>query len=281
MEDEMTAEPVSRVGDDYVLPTGSDDRSRLDLIHAVYGPVSVSALEAGRIGACARVADVGCGTGTIARWMAERIGAAGRVDAVDVAADQVELARSTPSPAGAGAIEYHVASAYELPLPTGEFDLVFCRLVLCHLQDPASAVAEMTRLLKDGGRLVLVDFDMRSIRAMPPSSHYESIVHEVIPAIQAKLGVDYSIGTRLHELMLAAGLQTASVTTDQPVFGSAPQKFLWESTWAVAFPNAVASGFLDQAASDRLLAGAARDTASDDVWVAQAQMFAVVGQKPV
>ena len=275
----MTAQPASRVGDDYVLPTGSDDKSRLDLIHAVYGPVSVRALEAGRIGECVRVADVGCGTGTIARWMAERIGAAGRVDAIDVAADQVEVARSTPSPAAAGAIEYHVGSVYELPLPTGAFDLVFCRLVLCHLQDPASAVAEMARLLNDGGRLVLVDFDMRTIRAMPPCGEYRTVVEEIVPRIQAKLGVDYSIGVRLHELMLAAGLRTESITTDQPVFREGPEKYLWEQTWAAALPNAAATGALDGYDADKLIAGAAQHTASDDVWVAAAEMFAVVGRK--
>ena len=275
----MTTEPVSRVGDDYVLPTGPDDKSRLDLIHAVYGPVSLRALEAGRIGECARVADVGCGTGTIARWMAERIGPAGRVDAIDVAADQVEVARSTPSPAASGAIEYHVGSVYELALPTGAFDLVFCRLVLCHLQDPASAVAQMARLLKGGGRLVLVDFDMRTIRAMPPCSEYQTVVGEIVPLIQAKLDVDYSIGVRLHELMLAAGLRTESITTEHPVFREGPEKYLWEQTWAAALPNAAATGALDGYDADALIAGAAQHTASDDVWVAAAEMFAVVGRK--
>ena len=275
----MTAQPASRVGDDYVLPTGADDKSRLDLIHAVYGPISVRGLEAARVGECMRVADVGCGTGTVARWIAERIGPAGSVDAIDVAAEQVEVARSTPSPAGAGSIEYHVGSAYELALPTGAFDLVFCRLVLCHLQDPARAVAEMARLLNDGGRLVLVDFDMRTICAMPPSSDYQTVVHEIVPVIQAKLGVDYAIGVRLHELMLAAGLRTDFISTDQPVFRDGPEKYLWERTWAAALPNAVAAGAVDAAEAEALIAGAAQHTASDDVWVAAAQMFAVVGCK--
>jgi SAM-dependent methyltransferase len=277
----MTAQPVSRVGDDYVLPTGSDDKSRLDLIHAVYGPVSVRGLEAARIVECTRVADVGCGTGTVARWIAERIGPAGSVDAIDVAAEQVEVARSMASPAGAGVIEYHVGSAYELPLPRESFDLVFCRLVLCHLQDPARAVAQMASLLTDGGRLVLVDMDMQTTCTMPPSTHYRTVLQEVVPVIEAKLGVDYAIGVRLHELMLAAGLRTEFVTTDQPVFRDGPEKHLWERTWAAALPNAVAAGAVDAAEADALIAGAAQHTASDDVWVAAAKMFAVVGRKTV
>jgi SAM-dependent methyltransferase len=191
----------------------------------------------------------------------------------------VEVARSTPPPPGAASIEYHVGSAYELPLPAGAFDLVFCRLVLCHLQDPARAIAQMASLLRDGGRLVLVDFDMRTIRAMPPSSDYERIVHEIVPVIQAKLGVDYSIGVRLHELLLAGGLKTETVLTDQPVFRDGPEKLLWERTWAAALPNAAAAGAVDTAEAEALIAGAAQHTATDDVWVAAAQMFAVVGRK--
>ena len=126
---------------------------------------------------------------------------------------------------------------------------------------------------------MLVDFDMRTIRTMPPSSDYQAVVHEIVPVIQAKLGVDYSIGVRLHELMLEAGLETEHVTTDQPVFREGPEKLLWERTWAAALPNAVAAGAVDAAEADALMAGAAQHTASDDVWVAAAQMFAVVGRK--
>lgn len=98
----MTSQSLGRVGDDYVLPTGEDDQSCLDTIHAVYGSVSLRGLEAARIGEASRVADMGCGTGTVSRWMAKRIGPAGRVDAIDIAPEQVDIARSTPVSPGAG-----------------------------------------------------------------------------------------------------------------------------------------------------------------------------------
>src|SRR5262245_30335835 len=158
-----------KVGDDYVLPTGEDDRSRLDLIHTVYGPASLRGLEAARIGEADRVADIGCGTGTIARWMAQHITPDGSVDAIDIAEEQVEIARSAPAASGAAPIRYHVGSAYEPGLPERSYDLVFCRLVLCHLQEPGNAVAAMADLLVPGGRLVLVDMDLRDTFTMPPS----------------------------------------------------------------------------------------------------------------
>jgi 2-polyprenyl-3-methyl-5-hydroxy-6-metoxy-1,4-benzoquinol methylase len=276
----VPAESTRRVGDDYVLPTGQHDESRLDLIHAVYGPISLRGLEAAQIGEATRVADIGCGTGTIARRMAQRIMPGGRVDAIDIAEEQVGVARSSPAPASAAPIHYQVGSAYEPGLPARSYDVVFCRLVLCHLQDPARAVAAMADLLVDGGRLVLVDMDLGDTFTMPPSLFYESCLAEVVFPYGAHIGVDYAVGVRLPALMSGAGLATESVTADQPIFRDGPEKHLWARTWAVAFPNVVAAGMLTAERSDELVSGAERHTASPDVWVAVAKMFAVIGRKP-
>lgn len=275
----LPAESARRVGDDYVLPTGRDDQSRLDLIHAVYGPISLRGLDAARIDEATRVADIGCGTGTISRWMARRIGPSGGVDAIDIAEEQVEVARSAPTQAGAAPIQFHVGSAYEPGLPERAYDVVFCRLVLCHLQDPARAVAAMADLLVPGGRLVLVDMDMRDTFTMPPSPFYESCLSEVVFPYGAHIGVDYAIGVRLPELMSGAGLATESAVADQPIFRDGPEKHLWERTWAVAFPRAVAAGVVTAERSDELIAGAERHTTNPDVWVAVAKVLAVVGRK--
>ena len=276
----MALQPQGRVGDDYVLPTGEDDQSRLDTIHAVYGSVSLRGLEAARIGEASRVADIGCGTGTVSRWIAERIGPAGRVDAIDIAPEQVDIARSTPVSPNAAQIDYQVGSAYEPALPEHAFDIVFSRLVLCHLQEPGKAVAQMAKLLNDGGRLVLVDMDMRTAFTMPPCSVYETVINEFAFPFGAQIGVDYAIGVRLHELMLDAGLTTEFITADQPIFRDGPEKHLWERTWAAALPRVAAAGLLTAEQGEALITAAERHTASRDVWVAAAKMFAVVGAKP-
>jgi 2-polyprenyl-3-methyl-5-hydroxy-6-metoxy-1,4-benzoquinol methylase len=278
--DQVSTESAKRVGDDYVLPTGKDDASRLDLIHSVYGPISRQGLDAARIGEATRVADIGCGTGTVARWMAQRITPGGSIDAIDIAEEQVEIARSSADQLGAAPIHYQVGSAYEPGLPEASYDVVFCRLVLCHLQEPAKAVAAMAGLLADGGRLVLVDMDMRDTFTMPACPFYESILAEAVFPYGAHIGVDYAVGLRLPELLSAAGLATESVVADQPIFREGPEKHLWERTWAVAFQRVVADGWLTAERSDELLSGAERCTASPDVWVAVAKMFAVVGRKP-
>lgn len=55
---------------------------------------------------------------------------------------------------------------------------------------------------------------------------------------------------------------------------------LWERTWAAALPRVAAAGLLTAEQGEALITAAERHTASRDVWVAAAKMFAAVGAKP-
>jgi SAM-dependent methyltransferase len=99
------------------------------------------------------VLDVGCGDGAYA-MAAARSGA--RVTAVDRSASVVEAARRRARDEGL-AVAFEVADARSLPFPAGCFDVVLAVTVLCFVPDPALAVAEMARVLRPGGVLVLGD----------------------------------------------------------------------------------------------------------------------------
>lgn len=98
-----------------------------------------------------RVLDVACGTGVVARLAAAAVGGGGCVSALDVNREMLAVARSVPAPAGAP-IEWHEASALALPFASDEFDVVLCQLGLQFFPDPLAALAEMRRVLVDGGR---------------------------------------------------------------------------------------------------------------------------------
>jgi len=97
------------------------------------------------------VLDVGCGDGTYA-VAAARAGA--RVTAVDRLAAAVEAARRNAADA-AVPLELRVADALALPFPGERFDVVLAVTVLCFVPEPRRAVAEMARVLRPGGVLVL------------------------------------------------------------------------------------------------------------------------------
>jgi ubiquinone/menaquinone biosynthesis C-methylase UbiE len=98
-----------------------------------------------------RVLDVGCGTGTLAAWLAER--AAARVWGVDPSAEMLSVAR-TKLPPGIGLKQ---GRAEDLPFKEGSFERVVLTLVVHHLDRPR-AFAEFRRVLGGGGRLVLATF---------------------------------------------------------------------------------------------------------------------------
>jgi SAM-dependent methyltransferase len=98
------------------------------------------------------VADLGCGTGAVAAELAPRVR---KVIAVDQSAEMLRAARRRL--AGKDNVEIHEARLEALPLPDGSCDAALAVLVLSYLEDPAAALREAARILRPGGRLVVVE----------------------------------------------------------------------------------------------------------------------------
>jgi ubiquinone/menaquinone biosynthesis C-methylase UbiE len=118
-----------------------------------YDRVSDSQFEAGKrlverldVGAGTTLLDVGCGTGRLARWIAER-GAS--VTGIDPLAERVEIAR-----ANVPNVRFEVGQAEDLSAFSAEsFDVVCMSAVLHWVADKKKALSEVRRVLRPGGRL--------------------------------------------------------------------------------------------------------------------------------
>lgn len=103
----------------------------------------------------ARVADLGCGTGTLSLLLAQ---GGHRADGVDLSPRMVEAAVRKAADAGVeAATSFRVGDASVPPLDAGGYDVVLCRHVLWALPDPDAALSRWARLLAPGGRLLLVE----------------------------------------------------------------------------------------------------------------------------
>ena len=98
------------------------------------------------------VADVGTGTGFIAAELAPRVS---HVHVIDGSAAMLDKARLNL--AEHENVTYHLSDGHHLPLADGSVDAAFANMYLHHCPDPAAAIAEMVRILKPGGRLVITD----------------------------------------------------------------------------------------------------------------------------
>ncbi len=96
----------------------------------------------------ARVLDVGCGTGRLANWIAERVGSPGAVTGIDPLEERIQIARSR-----GGDVRFEVGKAEDLSaFDDASFDAICMSSVLHWVADKAKALAEIRRVLRPGGR---------------------------------------------------------------------------------------------------------------------------------
>jgi ArsR family transcriptional regulator len=100
------------------------------------------------------VADLGAGEGTLAQMLARQ---AERVIAVDLSPKMVEFGRELAARHDLKNLEYRLGDIEEPPLESGSVDLAFLSQALHHAGNPDKALAEAYRILKPGGRLVVLD----------------------------------------------------------------------------------------------------------------------------
>lgn len=105
-----------------------------------------------------RVLDVGCGTGDDVLRMAAIVGPFGRVVGLDLSETMIELARRRAEGKDLP-VEFIPGSVYDLPFPDDSFDACRCERVFQHLDEPIRALREIVRVIRPGGRILLIDTD--------------------------------------------------------------------------------------------------------------------------
>ena len=122
--------------------------------------IGLAALEQGD-----SVLDIGCGTGTLAIAATRHVGPAGTVYGIDASPQMIARATRKAVKAGAPAV-FQVAAAEQLPFPDARFDVVLSTLMLHHLprNTRQQCASEIRRVLKCGGRVLVVDFGRAQAR---------------------------------------------------------------------------------------------------------------------
>lgn len=112
------------------------------------------------------VLDVGCGTGTLVLEVARLVGQTGRVCGIDPGTEQIARARAKAARRVLSA-EFQVGVIEHLPFPDQTFDVALSTLMMHHLPVPLKqqGLAEIARVLKPGGRLIIADFMHKQERA--------------------------------------------------------------------------------------------------------------------
>jgi SAM-dependent methyltransferase len=261
----------------YTLATGAAAANRLEVLHEIWGPgTRETSIKAG-LSRGMKVADFGCGVGTVSCMFAEIVGPEGRVTALDLSAAQLEQARARASGGGFKNIDFLETDATATGLPEGSFDFVFCRFLLLHLPNPMAGLAEMKRVLRPGGILFVEDGDLTSGYTVPPSAIDR--FGDLYSRLGASRGLDYTLGRRVHKLVQDAGFSGLTVRLNQPAYLAGRERRAFEWSLEEAADALVGAGLCSRAELGSILAEMRAAAATPDILVAVPCMTLVTARK--
>ncbi len=129
-----------------------------------------------------QVLDLAGGTGDITALMAPRVGSSGRVVIADINDSMLNVGRQRLRDRGiVGNVEYVQANAEQLPFASNSFDLVTIAFGLRNVTDKSAALREMQRVLKPGGRALVLEFSKPIHK--PLAKIYDLYSFEVLPRL--------------------------------------------------------------------------------------------------
>lgn len=214
---------------EYVLGTGDDEWSRLQLQHRLWSDAAVDAWKRAGIGGegVRRILDIGCGPGHAAFDLAQLVGSGngGRVVGVDESEGFIEglnkhaLARGLTwlkgvqldvqklgEPAVGKAIGGVPGDGLESDAVGADFDAAYARWVLCFVSNPDAVMAGVAKRLRTGGRLVVHDyFNYTSMTTAPRSAWFDALVQATAESWRER-GGDPDIVARLPAMLARHGL---------------------------------------------------------------------------
>jgi len=183
----------------YVLPHDrAGERQRLALMSRLMDPLQRRLLISLGLRPDWRCLEVGCGNGSISRWLASRLIGGGHVVASDIDTRYLDGLHASN-------LEVRRIDVVNDPLEHGAYDLVTARAVLHHLPARREAVEKMVAALKPGGLLLSIEPDFLPATAAEPDSMRAFWRGWLDWSVTA--GIDYFIGRTLPSRLAELGLK--------------------------------------------------------------------------
>lgn len=265
----------------YLLGHLAAEIERLELQAALFEPLTLQALVGAGIKEGMRCIDIGCGSGSVTRMMAEIVGMKGQVVGLDIDEKYLQYCRSRVR--GDTNVEYvcdDISRSNKL-LQMERFDIVFSRFVFVHLRNRMSAVQTMKQILKTHGKIVIQELDHApgSWLSYPENKNVEKL-RKVYVALVKKFGGDHLAGRKLYKLLVDGSLD-AQVMCFSPCLrmGHEPYSTLG---WRIAEslkPQILAQKLLSSREFAKLYEGLRQFSEDKRAFVTYARFFSVTGSQ--
>jgi ubiquinone/menaquinone biosynthesis C-methylase UbiE len=210
--------------DSYIISGGMEGKTRLNILSETLYPYTLPFLKSSGLTSGQSFLDVGCGGGNVTLAAAELVANSGRATGVDFDAQLIELAREDAVKTAAHNVTFLAGSAYDIDFDN-EFDVVYSRFLLSHLQSPETALDKMIRSAKQGGVILVEDTHFIGHLCYPHCPAFNAYVR-MYQLASRNNGHDPNIGPSLYSMFIRAGLKDVSFDVILPCFSNGTGKWM-------------------------------------------------------
>jgi SAM-dependent methyltransferase len=150
-----------------------------------------------------RVLEAGCGPGTGLPDLLDHIGTSGRIIGLDPTHALIDEARAQAAQLGATNTTYAIGDIRQIEAPDGSVDAAFCDKILVHVSPVATAVGELARVTRRGGRVGVVEWYSQGM--MIASSDYET-TRRIMDGSAPQGALNPIVPLELESVLASAGL---------------------------------------------------------------------------
>lgn len=192
----------------YLLGHDPTELERLEHQARILAPATRTILRLAGIGPGMRVLDLGTGAGDVAFEVASMIGPTGSVVGVDQSVKALGFAAHRTEQRGLTNVSFIQDDVNTVDI-TGEFDAVVGRLILLYTPQPAELLRRYAALVRPGGVVVMMEYEMTAAGTLPPTDLSARIVYWLTESFR-RSGLDPVLGARLADVMWDAGFDEAT-----------------------------------------------------------------------
>lgn len=181
----------------------------------------------------AKILDAGCGSGAVSEVIIDLANSLHKnIKLTLLDASQKRLDKSKELLFSKSKPEFVCSDLTNISIEDNQFDFIFCRFVFEYLEDQETAISELKRVLKPGGKLVIGDLDLNCLNHYPMNDFLKNSLESLVDILQTEKIIDVYAGRKLFSHYKKAGMKEvkANVYTHHLFCGRPEEKDLinWE-----------------------------------------------------